>query len=70
MALKVQVGDVVFLKSGGPHMTVNQSVNESGMVECIWFYKYDGKYNDVRKEWFHYQTLDVNDIKYYLAHTT
>lgn len=29
-------GDVVYLKSGGPAMTVNRIIDATG-VECIWF---------------------------------
>lgn len=33
---KLQVGDVVMLKSGGPKMTVS-ALNNNGSVRCAWF---------------------------------
>lgn len=35
--IDLNVGDVVFLKSGGPAMTVNKIFEERGNVECVWF---------------------------------
>lgn len=35
--VKWQIGDVVQLKSGGPHMTVTQLGLTHGRVECSWF---------------------------------
>ena len=32
---EIQVGEVVYLKSGGPKLTVERI--ESGAVDCIWF---------------------------------
>lgn len=40
---KFKAGDVVKLKSGGPHMTVD-SYTASGKVVCVWFE--DGKSDD------------------------
>lgn len=41
---QLKVGDVVQLKSGGPHMTVNGFVGSSGqMATCTWFEKNDHK---------------------------
>lgn len=36
---KLEVGSVVWLKSGGPAMTV-QRIN-SNSVECVWFIEHD-----------------------------
>ncbi len=38
-----QRGDVVQLKSGGPHMTV-QEIDDDGDVECQWFVDKDLKF--------------------------
>lgn len=33
----IKVGDVVYLKSGGPAMTVSSKPNTLGNVKCVWF---------------------------------
>jgi len=33
---QLKVGDVVQLKSGGPHMTIDE-VRKDGDVRCVWF---------------------------------
>ena len=45
MSAPFNVGDVVEMKSGGPHMTVEKG--EGGTVYCAWF---DGK--DVKRGHF------------------
>ena len=32
-----KIGDVVILKSGGPHMTITHEQDENNYVECTWF---------------------------------
>lgn len=34
---KLNIGDVVYLKSGSPAMTVNRIYENRGNVECVWF---------------------------------
>jgi len=34
---KLEIGDVVRLKSGGPKMTVAKPEDEQGQVKCVWF---------------------------------
>ena len=34
---KLEIGDVVRLKSGGPKMTVAKLKDEHGNVYCVWF---------------------------------
>lgn len=46
---KLDVGDVVQLKSGGPQMTVVE-VGESSDVKCMWFPDY--KSESVREDHF------------------
>jgi len=35
--MSFQIGDVVYLKSGSPAMTVNKIIEERGNIECTWF---------------------------------
>ena len=35
--MQFQVGDVVQLKSGGPHMTIQYVSKETEDVTCVWF---------------------------------
>lgn len=39
---KLEIGNVVRLKSGGPKMTVAKPEDEYGQVHCVWFV---GDYN-------------------------
>jgi uncharacterized protein YodC (DUF2158 family) len=48
----IKKGDVVQLKSGGPHMTVQQTNDES--AECVWFSGYEDK-----SAWFDLASLEV-----------
>lgn len=36
--MQMQVGDVVWLKSGGPDMTVS-AVGDNGLCTCRWFWR-------------------------------
>ncbi len=40
---KFNIGDVVYLKSGSPAMTVNRIFEERGTVECVWFVENEQK---------------------------
>lgn len=40
---KFKIGDVVYLKSGGPAMTVNRIIEERDNIECVWFVKNEQK---------------------------
>lgn len=35
---EIKIGDVVFLKSGGPNMTV-EKIQDNDIADCIWFDK-------------------------------
>jgi uncharacterized protein YodC (DUF2158 family) len=52
-AVRMRVGDVVRLRSGGPDMTV-ECLRGAGLVECVWF-------NEGRREGgqFLTQTLEM-----------
>jgi uncharacterized protein YodC (DUF2158 family) len=39
-----QIGDIVQLKSGGPHMTVTRSEDES--ISCTWFDKNQQRHDE------------------------
>jgi len=48
-------GDVVQLKSGGPHMTVDQ-VSDGNKIKCIWFVQ-----TELKVDYFNVETLDKID---------
>lgn len=41
--MNFQIGDVVYLKSGGPAMTVNQIYQKMGTTHCVWFVQNEQK---------------------------
>lgn len=51
MEAKIQVGDVVQLKSGGPRMTV-QHVGNEGSARCAWFGDYRGETEKISEAHF------------------
>jgi uncharacterized protein YodC (DUF2158 family) len=51
-------GMVVWLKSGGPAMTVNGSCNSNGYVKCTWFHKD----NSILEHVFHRDAIKTEDI--------
>lgn len=44
--MDIKIGDVVWLKSGGPAMTVREHGRFEGYFSCNWFYNGDVKYED------------------------
>lgn len=59
MEFKAEIGDVVFLKSGGPQMTVIEVANERGLVNCIWFERNNGNFGQLETGQFHFRTLNA-----------
>ncbi len=57
--MKFQVGDVVRLKSGGPHMTVREVGNDE--VVCQWFV--GGKHDSVSEAVFPVASLEKVAVK-------
>ncbi len=53
----IQVGDVVWLKSGGPAMTVVDVDNETSLSSVVWFI--DGKV--VERDIFYHSNLTKED---------
>ncbi|MCU4431893.1 DUF2158 domain-containing protein [Acinetobacter pittii] len=41
--MSFNIGDVVYLKSGGPAMTINQIYKERENVQCVWFVQNEQK---------------------------
>ncbi|ENV98320.1 DUF2158 domain-containing protein [Acinetobacter bereziniae] len=55
---KFNIGDVVYLKSGSPAMTINRLIEERGNVECVWFVE-----NEQKQFIFNEDTLIPKDPK-------
>lgn len=53
----IQIGDVVYLKSGGPAMTVVDVEPETGFSSVVWFI--DGKM--VERDGFYHSNLTKED---------
>ena len=51
---ELTVGDIVLLKSGGPHMTVTCVYKSDGTAKCEWFNEDD---SHVRNHLFYIETL-------------
>ena len=49
MADQFSEGDVVFLKSGGPEMTINSIHSSSGLLTCYYFVQGDLKKVEVKQ---------------------
>lgn len=57
MKEKIELGDVVQLKSGGPKMTV-EKIDEDGKLTCVWFDK-----NEQYRETFDMIALEKSKAK-------
>lgn len=52
---EINVGDVVKLKSGGPHMTVSEISEKDVEAKCVWLF--DG--GKLEEKWFALAVLKV-----------